>query len=458
MSEEGFGKIPLNEIKPDPVMSEAGNFDIKRVKDVIGSHGTQIEGVSVSEGDVFFIPKDIEDSQLLDLVAKKFKVERAEEAIREINKCFQDARDYLTEYLNLNLPDTLNNIEEFKKGSDLAAFLKNTRASKKLSPYFCALSFLVLAEREFNSAEMDGFVRESDYLFKKIIEADSSGIQHFIKKLSPDAEYEEYSVLTEYDWINKVNITFRGKSRDSIITKFARHPEINADEVVRDGIGLKFEVESEEDAFKFVGFLGKYFEDKLGSDVEYLQNVEFLDKEKTKKLEDSFDQQGLNIPILSKKNTTSNKNFRTIKLIGKIKLPKNGKENNVRVNRFYEVQIVVANNKNERGMTNHSVYKAVQKLSVFTRLFGSFTEHYLCLISKEANRETGLNEDDIKEYIKANFLSVIIPSNKAKKSIKRYGSTDQLCRLEDAGLLPAGYKFEPINSNGNKNNKGKNKG
>lgn len=444
MNESDFRRIPFNEIKPDPEMSKSGEFDTENVEDAIKSHGTQINGVSVSEGDAFFIPEDMKDDELLNLVAKKFKVENAEEGIGEINESFKRAREYMTEYLNLRLPKTIMQTGDFESSRDVVNFIKNAKSSKKLSPYYCALSFLTLAEREFNSAEMGGFIKESDYLFDKMIEEDEDGISYFYKQLSPDSEYEEYSVMTGNDWINKANISFRGKSRDSIITKFARYPEINADEVIRDGIGLKFEVESEEEAYKLVGFLGKHFEDKLGSDVEYLQNVEFLDEEKIKELKYIFDQQELDIPIVSKKNTTSNKNFRTIKLRGKIKLPKNGKKDNVRVSRSYEVQIVVANNENERGMADHSIYKAVQKLSAFTRLFGSFTERYLCLISKEANRETGLNEDDVKEYIKNNFLSEIIPNKKAKKPIKRYGSTDQLDRLKKADLLPRGLEYRSL--------------
>ncbi|NQU99593.1 MAG: hypothetical protein HQ538_02545 [Parcubacteria group bacterium] len=449
------GLMPLHEVQPDSNLRKEKDYEGEKLKRVLESRGTREDGQNVSEGDLFFVPSEIEENELLDLISDKFDVENIEEAIPEINKHFHEARKFMTEYLRLRLPDKIKNIKKIEKDSDVLNFMRNTRALKsrrpsQLTPYYCALSFLVLAENEFDNANMESFIKESEYLYERLFKEDQDGVLPFFPKLTPDKEYEEFGVLADGStFVENVNITFRGKNKESVIAKLVRNPEVDANEVIQDGIGLKFEARTDEDALRLLEFLSKYFKNNLQARDLVVQNVGYLCSEEEEILRDEF--KDLGISVISKDNDTSNRNFKSLKLRGKISLPKGGKEDSVEVNRSFEIQVVTAGNENERGMANHSIYKGVQKLSAFTRLFGSFTEYYLCLISKEASKETGLGEDKIKEYIKNNFLSEIVVKNGAKKPIKRYGFTKQLDRLSKAGMLPKGFEYMSVNGN----NKGK---
>jgi len=130
----------------------------------------------------------------------------------------------------------------------------------------------------------------------------------------------------------------------------------------------------------------------------------------------------------------------------KLHLPQNGIEGGMLRERPVEIQIVEKGNKNELKYSRHEVYEAVQKLSVFTRLFGAFSEKYLDVICQEASDniersgfskgqsvDGALSAENIKDYILREHISKVCISGSKKP---RYVADEQFCRLEIADLVP----------------------
>ena len=140
----------------------------------------------------------------------------------------------------------------------------------------------------------------------------------------------------------------------------------------------------------------------------------------------------LGVSFAFEKNHSSNKNFKAAKIRGEFEVPKEGKEGKLIMTRNFEAQVVLVDNKNETGLAQSKIYKRVQKLSLFSRLFGSFSERYLDLVCEEASEATSISKEKIKKYIMDNFLIKLrLTSGRIK-----YVSKEQFERWEKAKIVP----------------------
>jgi len=140
----------------------------------------------------------------------------------------------------------------------------------------------------------------------------------------------------------------------------------------------------------------------------------------------------LNVNFVSEKNPSSNKRFQAAKIVGKIKIPQDGIKGKMIIERNFEIQIVLTDNKNEAGFTQHKIYKQVQRLSLFSRLLGPFNEKYLDFVCEKAQEETNISKEKIKLYIINNFLLKI---NSNKRKISRYIFKEHFQRWKKAELI-----------------------
>ncbi len=92
----------------------------------------------------------------------------------------------------------------------------------------------------------------------------------------------------------------------------------------------------------------------------------------------------------------------------------------------------MSNNQNETGLVQNKIYKRIQKLSLFSRLFGSFSEKYLDKICQEASEATGISVEKIKKHIVDDYLLKIKSASKNNK----YVSKEQFERWKEARILP----------------------
>lgn len=435
--------------------SEKKFYDCKKTVDATGKilteGGKNINGENITSIDLFYTPSELTPDEKLDLIAKNLKIkkEKIEECLPEISQYWQESKAFLKRFLGGEeeqgrfLPREIERMENFESVDSLTkVFSRTTHLKKKqslgLAPYYCALASLMVAVSEYNKEEFAGLMEESEYLEKKLFEDDKTGVRRFHRiKEEEDPEWLRIGILlNDRSWIN-ARFSYRGKSKDSILMKLANKPEFSASDIVKDGIGLKFEIFNKEEAEPFFVFLSHYIKENFSGEKIKFENTNFFSEEEKDKLVKKLEIEGVECAF--EKGYASNKNFRSAKITGEIKIPQGGKEGGLVLARNFEIQVALTNNENETGLTQHSIYKRVQKLSLFTRLFGSFDENRLEAVCEEASQASGLSKKKIKKYIIDNYLVRISSSKKLK-----YMFAHHFFRWEKAGMIPEGLEINKI--------------
>jgi hypothetical protein len=444
-------------------MNEFSFHDVARKNTVGGSvpkgsvlfeGGISANGENITPIDLFSIPEGINDDQLDLIIAKNLNIPANELEVRlsEISHYWDESKKFYQTFLVANanpkatFPREIEKKDKFENLIDLRKTLRKATHLKKgenlgLGPFYCALFSIMIAEREYEKEEFSGLANESAYIKDKFFKADEDGIQYFYSSRNEDAEWTKVGVLIgDGSWMN-ARFTYRGKTRNSAVCKLASKPEFSASEIIKDGIGLKFEVSTKKDVENILFFLSVYMQDNFSASNIVFENTALFDKNEKEEISKKFGDRG--VTYMSNVNKSSHKNFKVAKIRGRMKIPQNGKDGNMIAERNFEIQIVLTDNENETGLAQNKIYKGIQKLSLMTRLFGSFSENYLDLISKEASEASGLSNAKIKDHILNNYLYKLV----SRSRDARYISRDQFERWKKAGMLPLEIK---INGNGTK--------
>ncbi len=412
----------------------------------IEAGGFSVEGENITPLDYFSTPEDISENKMKKLIANILGIEANEvkNNLEKIEKCLEESKEFITQVLKQSLPREILNINSFKSIKDLMRFLSHTKTLKNndkmgYAPFYCAVVSVMLAIWEYHKENFQNLKNEATYVDEKIFEETEDGSANFrFFQAQKDPAWSYIGIFTDKKKMISAGYSYRGKGEQSGILKVIKTPELNAKEIITDGVGLKFEVNSIEDAKKLIEFLSQYFEKKFQAEKMIISNIGNLASEKDleeikKNLKDyEIHCSGFN------KNRHSNKHWQALKLEGIIRLPKNGEEGRIMVTRNFEIQITLVNNKNESGMARHEIYKGVQKLSAYTRLFGSFTEEYLDMICEEASQESGISSAKIKRYIQKYFL-VKLKTTRHKKV--KYASKEHIKRWQKTGKMPSAIQI-----------------
>jgi hypothetical protein len=422
----------------------------KDFMDAMKKGGINMNGVNITPMDFFATSPDLSDDEIAEGIEGYLGVENLENKIEAINKALIKSKDYIENYLHMKLPKEIKNLEDARNISDVIKIFKKTAAAKEgdrigLAPAYCGLLSVAVASFEFEKKEMDGLMKESEYLYEAMFGSEKE------TESDEESEYKTFYYIKKkksgYDRIGICNgseiITgtsyFRGKNEDSLISKFINKPESTAEEAAKDGIGFKFEVKTEDDLEKIVPEITKYFKNNFEAEDFVFENTKLLSADKLDEIKERCEEQlralgERSLLVKENGNEYSNRNFRSFKVNGSLAVPMKGDIDSMKMRRHFEVQIVLSNNDNESGFSNHFVYEAAKKLSVVTRLFGSFTEDYLDLISDEARTGSTISSEKIKEYLKSNFLQEIKKTKGYSKT--RYVSEKNADRFLKSGIFP----------------------
>lgn len=447
MSEFGF-----KEITPGLKKGYYTNKKISETSEkVLFEGGISIEGENITPLDLFSTPEGLEVYEKQQLISKNLKIDEAdlEKKLPDISRYWQNAKDFYKTFLipccnsktifprEIEKTDGFNNLRELEKALDKTVLLKKD-SRIGLAPFYCALFSLMVAEREYEIKEFEGLLNESKYLAEQIFNLSRDGIIHFHSVQQEDEDWSRIGIMTGEDSWMEAKFSFRGKTKNSSICKLASKPEFSAEEIIKDGIGLKFEVADKEKVGKLLPFLCQFLRDNFSADKIIFENTNIFEGEENELLKDELRE--CKVAFMPNENPSSHKNFKVAKIRGEIKVPQNGEKGKLIVSRNFEAQVVLTNNKNETGLVQNKIYKRIQKLSLFSRLFGSFGEDYLDLICQEASEATSISKTKIKKHIVDNYLLKLISKS---KNIK-YVSREQFQRWKKAGIVPSEIK---VNTN-----------
>lgn len=413
--------------------------------------------VNLTRFDLFAIPEEIE---MASLIEKSLKIsDYSEQEMERLSRCFVSAKQYLNDYLHLSLPHELANWNGFKNKEDVAAYFNKLRPARSKDrvgylPYYCALAKITFCFWEFEENEMQNLVHQAEWLHQGLQHPEESGLSvndpekiiRFVpnnislsneSETGADSEKDAIDILPfEGDSI-KTLTTYRGKNPDRTITKMLSKPEFDLQKAIGDGIGIRFEVDTREQALELVLFLKQYlFADEDRVKLRDYQFLSQLPPEDQSLAMEMFSEAG--IGLKEKSNAATSDQFESISLSGEIAMPVNpSNPQSMTDYRPLELQVVLRGNKNEHGYNGHEVYEAKQKLQAVSRLFGTFTEDYLNLICAEASAQTKgkLSAEGIKDNIldRGFITPVKIKGERRQKS--RYYWTSHLDRLKKTEML-----------------------
>ncbi|MFA6790637.1 MAG: hypothetical protein WCZ08_00660 [Parcubacteria group bacterium] len=395
-------------------------------------NGINVNGENITPVDFFATSRDMSDEEILEAVEAYLGINNIEEKFELINKSLESAKDYIENYLHLGLPKEIKKIDEIKSKKEVLDIFKKTAALKKgeglkLSPSYCVLVSVFAATFEFRKEELEGLIKESEYIYEKMFEMEKkSGIANFCKLEYKEGEYDKIIVYDEErEAQTSAESYFRGKSEYSFVSKMLNKPESNAKEASIDGIGLKLELDSKDEIEKLIPFLSRYLEKKFDARDIIFENTRLFSEGDA-----IYQKIGT---VKENKNPYSNKNFKSFKINGKLNVPKNGDANGMIISRQFEIQIVLASNKNESGFSDHNIYEASKKIAIVTRLLGSVTDNYLKIVSAEASRKSGVSAKKIEKYLKETFL---LEARSKSSNKKRYAHKSHTERRKRAGIIP----------------------
>ncbi len=409
--------------------------------------GIDINGENITPIDFFSSCSDLSDQEIIDSIEAYLSIEKLEDKIEEINRSLENSKIYIEEYLHMSLPKEIQNLEKLKNTDDALKIFKKTAVSKNgknigLSPAYCAMVSVLAAAFEFDKKEMRGLVNESAALYENMFSGKDSAIRNFHKIENIKQGYDKSAVFDELSGkIFIVDSYFRGKNENSFITKFISKPETTSEEVAKDGIGFKFEVKSTHDAAGLVPFLARYFKEKFAADNFIFENTNFFDHNAIKEIETAVKKNRNDFLTQNDFNKHANPNFECFKINGSLSTRKDGDVQGMKIRRRFEIQIVLSNNMNESGFSNHFIYEGSKKLFAATRLFGSFTERYLDLICDEASAGSGISAKKIKNYFKNNFIVEVKAKGYDKK---RYANKHCARRFINSGIFSGDMEIKKI--------------
>lgn len=419
------------------------------------------KSVNITPVDFFSLPPDSSDDELLEFTRSMLGVDELDEkAIEKLSGCLKSAKDFFKNYLHISFPREIENLEEIRGGDGLLKLLRKTKAlsphDSGFSPMHCALVKAMYAEWLYQDAEFQNLVSEGGYFYDKIFQGSPEGYGRFHKLKPLDKKWDVVSIAGD-DYHLLANVSSRNKDHDRCLCKFLRKPEDDILSANTDGIGLRFEVGSREDGVALLQLkIGELSETHGVEDTFEIEHTHFFGEHCSEErcgtgLREIAECLGISYTFKDNDNPHVNEKFESLSFKTRVPVPQGGVAGAMVVNRPLEVQIVLKENENEIKFSSHEIYEAVQKLSVVTRMFGSFSEEYLDLICQEASQRLSLENSGVKskltpEKIKNYIIENQISSTHLKRSGKKYYTADdQLERWESASMIPSAISRKPRN-------------
>ena len=476
-SQDNVEKLPYQQWRNIVVLYRE-TPDKKKFIEAMKKGGIEINGENITPVDFFSSNPGLSNEEIKEAIELYLGINQIENNLELFNQALGASIKYTQEYRHKDFPKEIKNLQ-ISNLTDVIKIFRRTATLKKgqplgLAPAYCDLIKTMAAEFEYRKKELAGLINESKFVYQKMFQPDESGIQFFHFAREAGDGYDQIGVFDNYSngWINAYS-SFRGKSEYSFISKFLQKPEATAEEAAKDGIGLRFEASSLDEVKKLVPFLAGYLEKNFEAEDFVLENTRLLNKNEAEEvknktieyllanLKNKIDELKKNevenkdkiieletrlkkyqdnsdkiLMIKENDNPHSNPNFKSFKIShGRLKVPKNGEEGGMVIDRRFETQVVLVNNENESGFSHHSIYEASKKLAIETRETGSFTQKYLDIICREASQKSGLSAQKIEKFFKDNFLREMIVKGRPAK-VTRYAVKRNILKLIKAEMFP----------------------
>ncbi len=423
--------------------------------------GLNMNGVNITPLDFFSTTRDLTNEEIEEAIAGYLNIENVGSNIENIDRALHDSKEYIMKYLLRKLPREIMNLQ-IKSTQDVLKIFRKTstlkpRENQGFGPAYCDLIKTMVGNFMFDKKELQYLIKETEYFYNEMFNGHGDVRPlNVISRLPRD--YDKIVGVQIDDLIlpGKNPVTaetyYRGKSRNSFVTKFLIKPDSNVQEAIKDGIGLKIEADDRESIKSLMGMTLRELFLQFNIQKVEIENTRLFNPEMMIKLErqikdfvenltyvlEKADTKNL-ITITEDNNPHSDSLFRAIKICeGELEIPRGGVQGAMSIRRNFEVQFVLSNNSNEDHFSNHYVYEAKKKLAATTRGIGTFPESYLDTVVHEASYNSGLGFDSIKKHFLNTILSNVISS---RSRAKRFVVKERVLELMTTEMFYSNVKL-----------------
>ncbi len=285
---------------------------------------------------------------------------------------------------------------------------------KKLhqSALYCAIAKIMIALDELDKPEF----KEREKIFQKFID--------YIRHESQNGK-TPFTILSDMNDMSCIKLRWendrrarsacaRRKRSDSILSKLIRTPEYNAEQALKDLIGLMFRIPEKDIPGRLLSTLKWILEGPLGQSEDAKVEVKFqnieLSENAQKQIQKLCRQNGIQLSLTTQQsNKSSSSRYKSAKLVlhgftlEKQALP--GVEF-----RFFP------KDSRDKGLSHHAIYELVRELAVMSRLFRTVSKRWvekraLLAIEQMYGKDTKID----KKKISKNFVQQLIDEGRIKK-------------------------------------------
>ena len=377
---------------PYPELYAPRAVSYQLIADILGSPDPiEKNGAIATSLDLHRTPKNLTDQDILNAVSTHLgfslgtlsgqaSVEdegEFQKRLEDINISLEEAKGYIERVLGLKAPSAAVHSK-----SDIVDLIRKTarygepdRKGLETHASYCALVSVAVAVFELHKKEAHMLKSERTALEQFLTEPNEGNAFSalFTKHFAVDIAAPTTVTVNGISPQCQARISMRDKESDSQITKYLTSPRSSAEEALKDGMGIRLEIDNERIEDVLIRVTSYLMEALSASHVELKEKGLFTPD----RLEEFVARAAENIPhneqikILQDKNPMSADSFRVVKIFSTVKIP--GKD----TLRSLEIQVVEPGNKNEKKLASHAVYEVKKKIIVMTRLFGGCSEAWL---------------------------------------------------------------------------------
>lgn len=406
--------------------------------------GINREGKNLTVIDLFRSP-NLSDAELLDMVALHTGLSlRTTDAVEQkkifsmFNRALQKSSGYMVNTLRYHAISNRILTTHIQSVQDIIALLRNTMTFTSddrgtLVPHagYCALVLGALGALELEKAATIELQSATQYIYKEFSDVTkNNGHPLFSAFSQTDTETKDIPIVVQGVEGSRSILSMRGKSDESLLTKFLSDPKSTAERALEDGIGFRIEIPEKPHQYgiDIVNAITRYIGSRDDVSDLTLKNTAFFNSGEFSTIQQELGQEGLDFSVSSDRNPKSAESIKQFRIRGTMEVPVGGIVGSATQPRRFEIQIVrKGKSGHNEGLGHHDVYDVLKRVTIMTRFFGACSREWLMseLLRTEPIQKSN-NPKEEAEYYVTQLLQdklVKIPQLKERRVV-RYASRD----------------------------------
>ncbi len=393
---------------------------------------------------------------------------KIEDIYKKLNAAYQQAKVFLKDVLKYKEEQIKTEPSVLKNEKDLIKLFENTRMFKgktdtlSQSIKYCRMLKTALATYEATKHDARLLEKITRLVEELLISNDTENPDKKPLVFLGSHDYPNTKAMfSDKDGSSfECMVSLRSKEFNGVVLRLLTRPESNAENALKDGIGIRITVNKKE-ALILIPILYKWLIEKMNIGIADIENKFYFEENEEKELEkvlkdvtdeinkkrkdlseDSSEQEGGFVLSEEKHNSASAGDFKTLVIKGNLQFSEDETLNSKSISshaRQFEIQLVPQDDKNEEGENNHYIYDVKKYIIAITRLDGWCSKEAFDEFIRDAAIKSGLESEKIRYFLvdkhKAPIVEIIKEGKDNKKQKAVYVAFSVYERWKKASLI-----------------------